>query len=40
MKIVRRAPARPQIDMTPMIDCVFQLLIFFMLSSSFQTPML
>jgi biopolymer transport protein ExbD len=26
--------------MTPMIDCVFQLLIFFMLSSSFLTPML
>ena len=26
------------IDMTPMIDCVFQLLIFFLLSSSFLTP--
>jgi biopolymer transport protein ExbD len=26
------------IDMTPMIDCVFQLLIFFLLSSSFVTP--
>jgi biopolymer transport protein ExbD len=26
------------IDMSPMIDCVFQLLIFFMLSSSFLTP--
>ena len=24
--------------MTPMIDCVFQLLVFFMLSSSFITP--
>src|SRR4051812_13460889 len=28
------------IDMTPMIDCVFQLLIFFLLSSSFLTPAL
>ena len=28
------------IDMTPMIDCVFQLLIFFLLSSSFMTPAL
>ena len=27
-------------DMTPMIDCVFQLLIFFMLSSTFLTPSL
>jgi biopolymer transport protein ExbD len=26
------------IDMTPMIDCVFQLLIFFLLSSSFLAP--
>lgn len=26
------------LDMTPMIDCVFQLLIFFLLSSSFLTP--
>lgn len=26
------------IDMTPMIDCVFQLLIFFMLSSSMLAP--
>lgn len=28
------------LDMTPMIDIVFQLLIFFMLSSSFVTPAL
>lgn len=27
-------------DMTPMVDCVFQLLIFFLLSSSFLTPAL
>lgn len=40
MQIAR--PRRPSIalDMTPMIDCVFQLLIFFMLSSSFLTPAL
>jgi biopolymer transport protein ExbD len=38
LKIIR--PKRPSaaIDMTPMIDCVFQLLVFFMLSSSFITP--
>jgi len=40
MRIVRRARPRPAIDMTPMIDCVFQLLIFFMLSSTFQAPMI
>lgn len=28
------------IDMAPMIDCVFQLLVFFLLSSSFLTPAL
>lgn len=27
-------------DMTPMIDCVFQLLIFFLLASSFSLPAL
>lgn len=31
-------PSEISIDMTPMIDCVFQLLIFFLLSSSFLTP--
>jgi len=39
MRIPRRRRPPPVIDMTPMIDCVFQLLIFFMLSSSFQAPM-
>jgi biopolymer transport protein ExbD len=35
-----RPRRRPEfaVDMTPMIDCVFQLLIFFLLSSSFVTP--
>lgn len=35
-------PRKPSIglDMTPMIDIVFQLLIFFMLSSSFLNPSL
>lgn len=29
----------PQVDMTPMVDCVFLLLIFFMISTSFvETP--
>jgi len=40
MRIARRRRPPPTIDMTPMIDCVFQLLIFFMLSSSFQAPMM
>lgn len=32
---LKKHKVRAQLDMTPMIDCVFQLLIFFMLSSSF-----
>src|SRR5262245_55615112 len=36
MRLERRSLRRPQIDMTPMIDCVFQLLIFFMLTSTMQ----
>ncbi len=36
---IRRARRRvPHIDMTPLIDCIFQLLIFFMLSSTFLSP--
>lgn len=34
----RRKRPEIAIDMTPMIDCVFQLLIFFLLSSSFLSP--
>ncbi len=40
MKIRRQRRPAPGIDMSPMIDCVFQLLIFFMLSSSMMTPMI
>ncbi len=39
MKLTRqrqKAPS-PQLNMTPMIDCVFQLLIFFLCTSSFTT---
>jgi len=32
----QKAPS-PQLNMTPMIDCVFQLLIFFLCTSSFMT---
>lgn len=32
------APEKPAIDMTPMIDCVFQLLIFFMLTLKILQP--
>ncbi|MCS6849594.1 MAG: biopolymer transporter ExbD [Gemmataceae bacterium] len=38
MRIVRRRRPPIGIDMSPLIDCVFQLLIFFMLSSSLLTP--
>jgi len=40
VQIARRRKPAILSDMTPMIDCVFQLLIFFMLSSSFLTPAL
>lgn len=32
---LRRPPAEPHLDMTPMVDVTFQLLIFFMLTASF-----
>jgi biopolymer transport protein ExbD len=38
MKIPRRQRKPVSIDMSPLIDCIFQLLIFFMLSSTFLTP--
>ena len=38
MEIPRRRRARVNIEMSPLIDCIFQLLIFFMLSSTFLTP--
>ncbi|QGJ68838.1 Biopolymer transporter ExbD [Planctomycetales bacterium 10988] len=38
MKITRSRKPSLQVDMSPLIDCVFQLLIFFMLSSTFLTP--
>ena len=35
----RNRNTEPQVDMTPMVDCVFLLLIFFMISTSFiETP--
>ena len=40
MAIPRRRKRALAIDMTPMIDCVFQLLIFFMLSSTMNSPQL
>lgn len=40
MQIVRQRRPSMGLDMSPLIDCVFQLLIFFLLSSSFLTPMM
>lgn len=40
MEFIRPKKSSLGLDMTPMIDIVFQLLIFFMLSSSFLTPTL
>lgn len=40
MQITRQRRPVTAMDMSPMIDCVFQLLIFFMLSSTFLTPAL
>ncbi len=39
MKAIQRQ-RRPSIrmELSPLIDCIFQLLIFFMLSSTFLTP--
>jgi biopolymer transport protein ExbD len=36
MKLRHSAEVRATVDMTPMIDCVFLLLIFFMVSSTFN----
>jgi len=38
LAIPRRRRKPISIDMSPLIDCIFQLLIFFMLSSTFLTP--
>lgn len=40
MEFVRSKKVRLSLDMAPLIDIVFQLLIFFMLSSSFLSPSL
>lgn len=40
MEFIRPRKSSLGLDMTPMIDIVFQLLIFFMLSSSFLNPSL
>jgi biopolymer transport protein ExbD len=38
MKITRQRRPQLRMEMSPLIDCVFLLLIFFMLSSTFLTP--
>src|SRR5205807_3818283 len=37
MKLTRRSRLKPHIDMTPLIDCIFTLLIVIMLVASFQS---
>lgn len=39
MAFARRKREEPKVDLTPMVDCVFLLLIFFMISTTFvETP--
>jgi len=38
MQISRQKRTSVRMEMSPLIDCIFQLLIFFMLSSTFLTP--
>ena len=38
MQISRQKRTSLRMEMSPLIDCIFQLLIFFMLSSTFLTP--
>ena len=40
MNFIRRKPNYPKIDIAPLVDIIFLLLIFFMLSSNFIKPML
>ncbi len=40
MEFIRGRRNDPHIELTPLIDIIFQLLIFFMLSSNFIAPML
>lgn len=35
MRVSRRKGAQPNVDMTPMIDIVFQLILFFLVSTTF-----
>jgi len=40
MEFIRNRRHDPHIELTPLIDIIFQLLLFFMLSSNFIAPML
>jgi biopolymer transport protein ExbD len=40
MEFIRSKRNDPHIELTPLIDIIFQLLLFFMLSSNFIAPML
>ncbi|HDP81378.1 MAG TPA: biopolymer transporter ExbD [Spirochaetes bacterium] len=40
MEFIRSKRQPPHIEITPLVDIIFQLLIFFMLSSNFIAPML
>lgn len=38
MEFIRKKPKPPEIQMAPFVDCVFTLIIFFLLSSNFIEP--
>lgn len=38
MAITRKHTRRARFDITPMVDCIFQLLIFFMLATTLRAP--
>jgi len=40
VNFIRSKPERPQIDIAPLVDIIFLLLIFFMISSNFIKPMI
>ena len=40
MEFIRKKRSRPHIEITPLVDIIFLLLVFFMISSNFIEPMI